>query len=647
MRSSANMETIQIEVTNACVHQCSNCTRLCGHHKNPFFMNWETYERAVASLEGFDGIIGIMGGEPTLHPEFKRFALHLRDKHSMADNLNAARQPLDDFLKYTRNKHNAYRVLNRDKGPGLWTSITKKYYEYFELIQDTFVFQCLNDHTNPSYHQPIMVTRAELGIPDKEWLELRDNCWIQNTWSASITPKGAFFCEVAAALDMLFDGPGGWPIEPGWWKRKPEDFTDQLHWCEMCGVALDTFKRNANEEVDDVSPLMHEKLLKLDSPKLKKGAVAVYHPGTEVSKEGYSEFVRGQYIADASQKVAKENSNLFPRSIEGIIVCDNMSITEVTDIVTKNIKHLDSIILATSSVLQSNNLQQITKDFSNVLVVCLEESIWGHLINKAISSLRHKDWIILLTRGVILPNGFRETINGLVFNPGVLYQIDSAAFFNIRAEALLYCGYDGIGKCLDYAELEKLWEKEKVIRLLELTVGHDGREEESWGNIVDENFCNDQEFRVQFETVMLQAVPTKGKIIVTQSASYFLTRALIRLLKETGFEPHVISHERFAHTFEDVLPNTNIHVFNNIEHFDFVTLKEHCDSILNEITFSGAVVPYSIFDKTAKVDDGYQQIEKVAAYLGGKVVARVNIKRNFVVNNTPNIDSPIINVWKY
>ena len=119
------------------------------------------------------------------------------------------------------------------------------------------------------------------------------------------------------------------------------------------------------------------------------------------------------------------------------------------------------------------------------------------------------------------------------------------------------------------------------------------------------------------------------------------------MLKETGFEPHVISHERFAHTFEDVLPNTNIHVFNNIEHFDFVTLKEHCDSILNEITFSGAVVPYSIFDKTAKVDDGYQQIEKVAAYLGGKVVARVNIKRNFVVNNTPNIDSPIINVWKY
>ena len=66
-----------------------------------------------------------------------------------------------------------------------------------------------------------MATRKELGIPDEKWIKLRDKCWIQNLWSASITPKGAFFCEVAAAMDMTLNGPGGWPIEPGWWKRKP------------------------------------------------------------------------------------------------------------------------------------------------------------------------------------------------------------------------------------------------------------------------------------------------------------------------------------------------------------------------------------------------------------------------------------------
>ena len=63
-------------------------------------------------------------------------------------------------------------------------------------------------------------------MPDEVWLPLRDKCWVQNEWSASITPKGAFFCEIAAALDMLFDGPGGWKIEPGWWRRTPEEFGD-------------------------------------------------------------------------------------------------------------------------------------------------------------------------------------------------------------------------------------------------------------------------------------------------------------------------------------------------------------------------------------------------------------------------------------
>ena len=105
--------------------------------------------------------------------------------------------------------------------------------------------QFLNDHINASFHQPGLFSRKDLGLSDEEWYKLRDNCWIQNEWSATITPKGAFFCEIAGALDYLFDGPGGWRIEEDWWKRKPEDFADQLHWCEICGFALHTFMRIA------------------------------------------------------------------------------------------------------------------------------------------------------------------------------------------------------------------------------------------------------------------------------------------------------------------------------------------------------------------------------------------------------------------
>ena len=46
------------------------------------------------------------------------------------------------------------------------------------------------------------------------------------TIKASITPKGGFFCEVAASLDYLFEGPGGYEIKR-LVEEKPKDFQDQ------------------------------------------------------------------------------------------------------------------------------------------------------------------------------------------------------------------------------------------------------------------------------------------------------------------------------------------------------------------------------------------------------------------------------------
>ncbi|MEI6223052.1 MAG: radical SAM protein, partial [bacterium] len=71
MKALYKAGTIQIEVTNACTHLCANCTRCVGHHKKPFMMSLDVVERAIQSLEGYPGTVGIMGGEPTLHPQFE------------------------------------------------------------------------------------------------------------------------------------------------------------------------------------------------------------------------------------------------------------------------------------------------------------------------------------------------------------------------------------------------------------------------------------------------------------------------------------------------------------------------------------------------------------------------------------------------
>ena len=55
-----------------------------------------------------------------------------------------------------------------------------------------------------------------------------DNCWIQSQWSASITPKGGFFCEVAASLDYLFEGPGGYEIKKAGGRKNQKIFKIRL-----------------------------------------------------------------------------------------------------------------------------------------------------------------------------------------------------------------------------------------------------------------------------------------------------------------------------------------------------------------------------------------------------------------------------------
>src|SRR3990167_6662531 len=71
MKPIFEMKLIQIEVTNACNLRRANCTRFVGHHKKPFFMGIDTIIKALESLEGYPGGVGLMGGETTLHPQFR------------------------------------------------------------------------------------------------------------------------------------------------------------------------------------------------------------------------------------------------------------------------------------------------------------------------------------------------------------------------------------------------------------------------------------------------------------------------------------------------------------------------------------------------------------------------------------------------
>jgi len=205
-----------IEVTNVCTQNCAYCTRYIRHVRKDqeFFMDLEYFRRALESLDGFMGRIGIMGGEPTLHPQFEEICHIIK---------------------------NEYRIPRMKMG--LWTAGGVRFKQYRKLIDDTFGMLAYNEH-NPEQrkverHQPLTVAVEDV-VADKRYRQkLIDDCPIQKAWCPSINPKGGFFCEVAQALDIILDGPGGYPIEPGWWKKGPSQFKDQVdRYCKHCGAPL-------------------------------------------------------------------------------------------------------------------------------------------------------------------------------------------------------------------------------------------------------------------------------------------------------------------------------------------------------------------------------------------------------------------------
>lgn len=490
MKSPQDMRIIQIDITNACIHKCSNCTRFCGHHKKPFFMNWETFEKAVNSLKGYQGTIGIMGGEPTLHPEFEHFVRYINQHPYFPKGENLLVSPTKEFMNVLGRMEQRDTRISYEHGIkktlvygwGLWSALSKKYKEHYELIQDTFNMQAVNDHKNTMYHSPIMLTRREMGIPDEEWYHIRDNCWAQETWSATITPKGAFFCEIAGALDMLFDGPGGWPIEPGWWKRTPDEFGDQLKWCEICGIAINTFTRDANDETDDMSPWYYERLKELDSPKIKrKGMVNVLkinEGGTidEESRKDAKEIRHSLYYDSWFSRFSKENNWLNPIGFTGIFMLRNMEEARKSfETIKKSTDYLDCVMVGTDDQETYEKMSEIYKESKKVQVVRSVKNTWGGILNKILSNSDSEYFFLLLNSETKLQAGCSEFLKQYVLNPGSILIGDERNemgkeigenidfIFSPLAYALKKTGYPQITLMKNKEDFIGLWEDNKIL----------------------------------------------------------------------------------------------------------------------------------------------------------------------------------------
>jgi hypothetical protein len=272
IRLIKNAWVINIEITNYCVMGCSNCTRATKHIINPQFSSLEFIEKALNSLKDFPRGIGIIGGEPQDHPEWDKICKLLE-----------AFNHVGGYILFT----------SRELDP-----------KYHHIFNSGRIY--ITDHGIKNLHHPLLIALEEV-VPDKKLQrELIEKCWLQRLWSPSIFPKGAFWCEIAGVLDMMYDGPGGYEINSDWWKN--EFYEDQIErWCVKCGICVPVDVETDHEPLELVTPKVLERLKALGSPHLDKLKLYTDTLSIEDIRYRQERMVSPCYITDR----IKEHSNVY------------------------------------------------------------------------------------------------------------------------------------------------------------------------------------------------------------------------------------------------------------------------------------------------------------------------------------------------
>lgn len=252
-----NSWVVQIDITSVCKKHCIYCTRHLGHvsMQNRYTMNLDQVAQALDSLEGWPNVVGIMGGEPLLHPQFKEIV-----------ELAASRIPKERLQLWTSGLPNTPW-----ENPRLVPDIAN----YFSHIHYN-----PHDATQLSVcrHQPLTIAVDE-AVPDKGIMwKLINDCWLPRLWAPTIVSAGAYFCEVAGPLDaVLYGGKHAWKVEPGWWRRAPEAFQEQVtKLCPQCGMCLPMERQHLEESKEKFSPKLAKAFAEAGAIRIEEKSIEIF-----------------------------------------------------------------------------------------------------------------------------------------------------------------------------------------------------------------------------------------------------------------------------------------------------------------------------------------------------------------------------------
>lgn len=327
---------LQIDITNACHLHCSNCTRFLDHAAKRYFMSPACFRQALESIKNFPRdseaipmraderrvrrkIIGIIGGEPLLHPQLPEIADIFCEL--VPEVYYRGFWTAKDWKTGAHPKWGPYRpVVEQIIG----TNPTHDVFGPSEKHTDGFLNWNMHLPSMNVQHQPLLVAIKDVIKDPKEMWELIQTCWVQTQWSGTCTDEGFYFCEVAGHFERALKLPvGGLPFTPDVWAGElyftPDEngvpqpqgkFAEQIkNACPNCGACLHIKGRLDSENKDDVSESNLPILEAVGSPRLRKGDIVPFaldyrEAEQTVGWRPYA-YIKGHKPADQSKAAAE------------------------------------------------------------------------------------------------------------------------------------------------------------------------------------------------------------------------------------------------------------------------------------------------------------------------------------------------------
>lgn len=244
---------LQIHITRACDLACFGCTQGSNLRGAPVMMSVAQFEQACLSLKDYFGVVGIFGGNPTLHPQFEEICKVMKGiipwerRGLWSNNLSGKGK----ICKTTFNpRHSNLNVhLVREAYDEMYRDWPEARAEIKGLDPSWPEAKGRPAHiVGDSRHAPPYVALKDVVEDRDERLRMIGNCDVNQNWSAMIGVfRGqlrAWFCELAGAQSILHqnnpDYPDtGLPVTPGWWNHPMAAYTEQVKkHCHECGIPL-------------------------------------------------------------------------------------------------------------------------------------------------------------------------------------------------------------------------------------------------------------------------------------------------------------------------------------------------------------------------------------------------------------------------